>query len=48
LAKKLERDLRAFRPELPAGVKTLNQRQMLQRALKNLGSAPETPSDIGR
>ena len=47
LAKELERDLRAFRPELPAGVKTLDQRQMLQRAFKNLGSAPETPSDIG-
>lgn len=46
LAKQLERNLSAFRPELPAGVKTLDQKQMLERAFKNLGSAPETPSDI--
>lgn len=46
LAKQLERNLGAFRPELPAGVKTLDQKQMLDRAFKNLGTAPETPSDI--
>ena len=47
LAKKLERNLAAFRPELPAGVKTLDRQQMIERAFKHLGSAPEAPSDIG-
>jgi hypothetical protein len=45
-AAKLARQLRDFRAELPAGVKTLNRDQMLERAFKRLG-ALEAPSDIG-
>lgn len=47
LAKKLDRDLRAFRPELPAGVKTVDREEIVRRAFKRLANASQAPSDIG-
>jgi hypothetical protein len=50
LAKRLDRDLRAFRNQLPPGVTTADRAQIFERAMKRLGSAvppPEAPSGPG-
>jgi hypothetical protein len=44
LAKQLDRNLRAFRGQLPPGVKTADRGQLFARAMKRLGSAA-SPSE---